>query len=316
VVVGAQTPRPACDEALIGKSTESWLDASKVPATRPIAPVDQPEVYLRNRFGARSAMMTLDEGGWRRPNVRVVMPPAELRSVVEFFWTDEWIEGGSPGHSFRIVADDAAHILWYLRGGAVLRTERISVAGARASHHDADLSGRCVMAGVRLVPGAIPVLFELPAFALTNRSVPLVSIIPSAGAIRVSGMRVATRGGLVDDLASLIADLWRGRAGDSRAAWIANEARAGTTTVGSFARTFGMPPRTVRAWSAKTFGMGLKRLLKIRRLHAALELRLSSAHETWGQVAAGAGYADQSHLIRDCRALLGESPSEFVARGS
>jgi AraC-like DNA-binding protein len=62
--------------------------------------------------------------------------------------------------------------------------------------------------------------------------------------------------------------------------------------------------------------MGLKRLLKIRRLHAALELRLAGAHETWGQVAAAAGYADQPHLVRDCRTFLGESPSEFVSRSS
>ena len=29
---------------------------------------------------------------------------------------------------------------------------------------------------------------------------------------------------------------------------------------------------------------------------------------------AEAGYADQSHLVRDCRAFLGEPPTSFAAR--
>jgi len=256
--------------------------------------------------------MTLDEGGWRRPNVRVVTPPPALRDVVELFWLDEWHDAATTAHSFRIVADDAPHILWYLSGDRALRTQRLSVAGARAWHHDANLQGRRVMAGARLVPGAIPLLFDVPAFALTNRSVPLASI--ASPSIRLP--RCSTRDSLVEDLCTLIASMRGSRVGDTRAAWIAGRHRAGLTTVGSFAATFGMPPRSLRAWSTQTMGMGLKRLLTIRRLHAALDLRLAWKDETWSQIAASTGYADQSHLIRDCRALLGESPSDFIARSS
>jgi len=62
------------------------------------------------------------------------------------------------------------------------------------------------------------------------------------------------------------------------------------------------------------FGMGLKRLLRIRRLHAALDLWLSGAQTNWTRVAASAGYADQPHFIRECRGLLGQAPAAFVAR--
>jgi AraC-like DNA-binding protein len=274
----------------------------------------QPESYFRTRFGAPDAVMTLDEGGWRRPNLQIVTPSPVLRDVVEFFWIDEWADDLATRHSFRIVADDAPHILWYVSGDRVLRTQRLAVAGSRAWYHDANLSGRRVMAGARLVAGAIPMLFGIPAFAVTNRSVPIGELESLGSTARVRPMRVATRSGLVDDLSSLIDGMRRRRIGDSRSAWVASGERAGTTTVASFSRMFDMPPRSVRAWSARTLGLGLKRLLKIRRLHAALELRLSKSHDTWGQVAAAAGYADQSHLIRDCRLLLGESPSAFLAR--
>jgi AraC-like DNA-binding protein len=259
--------------------------------------------------------MTLDEGGWRRPNVRLIAPPAVLSDVVEFFWVDEWTNDVTRAHSFRIVADDAPHILWYLTGDELLRTQRMVIVGARARHHDVSLSSRRIMAGARLVPGSIPTLFGIPAIALTNRSFPVAVAASAPVAVRVRQMKVATRAGLVDDLSSLIELLRNRRVGDSRAAWIARRRRSELMTVESFARIFAMPPRSARAWSGRTLGMGLKRFLNIRRLHAALELRLSRTHETWGQVAAAAGYADQPHLIRDCRRLLGESPSEFLARG-
>jgi hypothetical protein len=87
-------------------------------------------IYLRTCSGARGIVMTLDEGGWRRPNVRVITPPARLRDVVDFFWTDEWTDEEARAHSFRIVADDAPHLLWSLSGNRVLRTQRMFVAGS------------------------------------------------------------------------------------------------------------------------------------------------------------------------------------------
>lgn len=119
----------------------------------------------------------------------------------------------------------------------------------------------------------------------------------------------------VDQLATLILSLPRQHSTvDPRAAWIGALDRHERTSVAELERTLRMPARTIRAWSVANFGMGLKRLLRIRRLHAALELWLSGAHDSWTRVAAAAGYADQPHLIRDCRALLGQAPAAFVAR--
>jgi AraC-like DNA-binding protein len=228
-------------------------------------------------------MMTLDEGGWRRSTVRVFAAPPALRDLIELVWVDEWSEDETRSRQFRIVADDAAHLLWYLGGADGRRTERVSIVGARSRYHDADLSGRRVLIGARLLPGALPLLTKAPAFPLTDRAVPLTEIAASASrALEQLGPRTADEG--VQQLSEV-------------------------------ARVFDVSPRALRSWSAATFGMGLKRLLTIRRLHAALELRLSATLGTWSQVAAAAGYADQSHLIRECRALLGESPTTFIARG-
>jgi AraC-like DNA-binding protein len=259
--------------------------------------------------------MTLDEGGWRRSAVRVVAPPAALSGIVELVWIDEWSEVETSGRQFRIVADDSPHLLWYASRDLARGVRRMSLVGARACHHDVDLSGRQLLIGARLCPGALPLLTPLPAIRLTNRSVPLTELVDRSSARSIRHMTAAGPDAAVDQLATLIASLARrGSSVDSRVAWIGGLDRDARTSVGEIERVLGMPARTLRAWSLAHFGMGLKRLLRIRRLHAALELWLSGAHDSWTRVAAAAGYADQPHLIRDCRALLGQAPAAFVAR--
>ena len=259
-------------------------------------------------------MMTLDEGGWRRSAVRVVAPPPALRDLVELFWIDEWSGDEGHGRQFRIVADDAPHVLWYLDGADGLRTQRVSLVGARAHYHDADLTGRRLLIGARLLPGTLPIITGYPAFALTNRMVPLAAVA-SCPSRTLERIRPRSPDECVHELSSVLEQL-RGRCRrlDPRAEWTAMLSRTESPSVGVMAKAFGMSTRAIRSWSTATLGMGVKRLLTIRRLHAALELRMSGARDTWSQVAAAAGYADQSHLIRDCRALLGESPARFVAR--
>ena len=263
-------------------------------------------------------MMTLDEGGWRRSRERTIAAPPSIRDIVELFWIDEWSQAESAGRTCRIVADDAPHVLWHFVGsGSRLTTQRLTLVGSRSAYYDVDLSGRRMLIGARLRPGALPLLVRQPAAQFTNRSVLLKDIVSPSTARAGRQMDPATPEASVHALAELIAGLRRRRpALDARAEWIARLGRTESTSVATLARLFGMSPRSVRAWSAATLGMGLKRLLKIRRLHAALEMQMSGVCATWSQAAAAAGYADQPHLIRDCRALLGESPAAFVERGA
>jgi AraC-like DNA-binding protein len=68
-----------------------------------------------------------------------------------------------------------------------------------------------------------------------------------------------------------------------------------------FERTFfeqvGVPPMV--------FG----RLVRFRR---ALELKYSEQHRGWADVAYEVGYCDQMHLIHDCKAFAGETPSALL----
>jgi AraC family transcriptional regulator len=60
-------------------------------------------------------------------------------------------------------------------------------------------------------------------------------------------------------------------------------------------------------------GTTVGRYIRSARASWAAE-QLRSTDQPLSSIAAAAGYADQSHFIRECRRLLGASPSEFRRR--
>ena len=48
------------------------------------------------------------------------------------------------------------------------------------------------------------------------------------------------------------------------------------------------------------------------RLLDAAEAVREGERVSWAEVAAGLGYADQSHLIRDFRAAIGQTPAAYA----
>jgi uncharacterized protein DUF6597/helix-turn-helix protein len=262
-------------------------------------------------------VVTLDQAGWNRGMLVLLPPPAPLAKVVEFFWIDERTRHSPRAHEWRIVADGAAHVI-YSRAADQHGTEyhRLHVVGARSHYVDVDCSSRLLTVGARLRPGALPALFRISARELTNRSVPAEWLVRRPAHAALAHLEIATRVHVASCLASFIGDLTaRGRPLDPRAVTLrsgslgtdASEARI-------LARTFGVGERALRSWCIAHLGLGLKRFLRIGRLHQALEHRLQAPATTWTSIAAASGFADQPHLVRDCRALLGESPGEFFAR--
>ena len=85
-------------------------------------------------------------------------------------------------------------------------------------------------------------------------------------------------------------------------------------TVADVARWTGEATRSLRERAHREIGLSPKRTLRVLRLHSALHARRYG--RSWAQVAYAAGYADQAHLTRELRALLGETPSAWQARAS
>jgi len=62
-------------------------------------------------------------------------------------------------------------------------------------------------------------------------------------------------------------------------------------------------------------GLALKHYFRIKRFTAVLQRLASGNAETLADVAASAGYSDQSHLSREFRDLAGITPTQYRPRG-
>lgn len=265
-------------------------------------------------------MVTLDQAGLARSALVMVQVPAPLRNVVDLVWIDERPRLALASPQWRVVPDDAPHLIYYryVDGHPGTEHHRLNVVGARSTYVDVDCSRRLFTIGLRLRPGAIPALLRVAAHEITNRSVAaeLLARDPVCAALDRLGddtpLEAARR--LTELVTHLAA---RGRTIDARARQLASAQPLTALTALSVRRTatsLGIGDRALRRWSATHLGVGLRRFLSIRRLHGALQARLEQPAATWSQIAAANGFADHPHLIRDCHALLGESPSEFFAR--
>lgn len=162
--------------------------------------------------------------------------------------------------------------------------------------------------GLQFAPGVAHALLGVPADELTDRRVELADLarLPRDLTSRVE-YDVPTA------LEQVFVALWA-RADPDRAtlrlaASLDRAARAGLT-VGETARLHGVAERSLRRLSGTLFGYGPKTLMQIHRFQHAM--RLANAGTTLAEAAATAGYADQSHFIRETRRLTGQTPSELT----
>lgn len=96
-----------------------------------------------------------------------------------------------------------------------------------------------------------------------------------------------------------------------QAACISLTSTGGSRMVGALARDFGMSERTLERRFLRTIGTTPKKYARVLRLQHAVKLREKFA--SWAEIAHAAGYYDQSHLIRDCREMYGNSPDAMFS---
>jgi transcriptional regulator GlxA family with amidase domain len=84
------------------------------------------------------------------------------------------------------------------------------------------------------------------------------------------------------------------------------------TAVAELAAGHGVSTRTLQRLFARHVGVGPKWVLRHLRMHAALEALGTGCDADWTSFALDLGYFDQAHFIRDFRAVVGRSPTEYA----
>jgi len=96
-----------------------------------------------------------------------------------------------------------------------------------------------------------------------------------------------------------------------QAACISLGRSGGAHQVSTLARHFGLSERTLERRFLRSIGTTPKKFARVLRLQHAVQLR--EKFSSWAEIAHAAGYYDQSHLIRDCREMYGNSPEALFS---
>jgi AraC-like DNA-binding protein len=177
----------------------------------------------------------------------------------------------------------------------------VGLTGPASRAHQTQAGRDMVCFGVRLRPGALEPLFGLapPQFAgrmASPSELPrdLVSMMETAAAVGTWAESVQSLDMLLLDRAAAAVDPDPVTA--RTALRLARDFDVGR--IGKIAADEGLSPRHLRRRFLAAAGMTPKAYAQARRMRLACMLMLSGTGG-WSAVAAGAGFADQAHLIRE-----------------
>jgi hypothetical protein len=233
---------------------------------------------------------------------REFTPPPELQSHVACLW----VRDGEPSGG-RVVPDGCADLVW--------TGDDLIVAGPSTRPFVPSMAADGVKFGVRFRVGAAGAALGLPARELLNAS-------PSVGELWRDDGELADQVGAADDPAArmgVVVDALAEHLHD--AAPVDPLVRAAAlglaypgARVGAVGK--GLGDRQLRRRFDAAVGYSPKALAGILRLQRFLALARKGSVPDLARLALDAGYADQSHLSRECRRLTGLPPGALLREGA
>jgi AraC-like DNA-binding protein len=254
-------------------------------------------------------------GGYRE-----YAPPVRLERFVESLWTHRAPHElpAGPGAMHRVLPDPALSLAFSCRrdgGGRLLDPELIVIGPKHRPHVFAFRAGR-ELAAVRVKLEWCALLLGLEPGDHRDAERDLTDVDPRLLAELLQPL-AETRD--ADQAASLLAVLVARYAGslDARPPSAAARAlelvrrSAGRVSVDRAAERVGVPLRTLHRAVRSEAGISLKRFARVTRLLAAVTRADRNPGPCWASIAADSGFCDQSHLVRECRAITGLAPGQI-----
>jgi AraC-like DNA-binding protein len=223
------------------------------------------------------------------------VPPA-LRSSVCAIWQVEVAEGDSWLHP--VLPDGYTDAI-------VTPSMRIVVHGPVSKGDQQPLPAGTVVTGARLRPGSMTRLVDVRADEARDRAIDVGELDTGS---TDSGDVVSA---LSRFLAGLSGELPYAQQQVLRACtMLAQSPSAGS--VRQVADEISVSERLLRHAFAGQVGLSPKLFHQVRRFQKALRLAATGRQGGLAQVALDAGYADQAHFTRECRALSGTTPARLL----
>ena len=250
-------------------------------------------------------------------------PPTGLSPVVKTVWFARGTRADFD-HAEPIVPDGCVELVFNFADafeqvddtGVRHRQPRDLLVGPTMQPTTAVPTGHVDLLGLRLWPGRTSSFLRTPMWRLTDQLISMSSVLSGTDRLLddLCEERIDRR------LAHLAAAFTaRARAPQSRASSGALkqslttiEAHRGAVTVQTLSKMTGVSRRHLERQFRDEVGLGAKHVARIARVHHALEVMRTHPSFNGADIAACCGYTDQAHLIRECRALTGETPSRLA----
>jgi AraC-like DNA-binding protein len=253
-------------------------------------------------------------GGYREYD-----PPASLARFAEALWIhrapDELPPGDGAMH--RVLPDPALNLAFYCRrqSDGIPIEPRVIVIGPKTRPHIFAFQSGHEIAAVRVkLEWSAPLLGLVPEDH-RDAEHDLARVLPRLAETLLESLAATRSAGEATGRLAATIVRWagglppRGPAMSSHALDLVRRA-SGRVTVERVAGRMGVPLRTLRRQVRREAGISLKEYARVTRFLHAVTLADRSTSPAWAAIAADTGFCDQSHLVRECRALSGLAPSQ------
>ncbi len=257
------------------------------------------------------------------------LPARELRAFVEHYWIVRWDLRGQAPHLAETLPHPSVH--WITEG------RRSAIQGVPTGLFSRVLTGRGRVFGVKFRPGGFYPFLGTPVSAFTDDSLSLGSVFgregraigKALGALHAEALGVRDRqpgdkpegdqSNIDERMMDLVERFLLARLPepDPQLRIITEMVAAivggpDVTKVEAVAGRFGMSQRSLQRLFRQYVGVSPKWMIQRYRLHEAVE-RVAAGHRvSWSRLALDLGYFDQTHFIKDFKALVGKSPAEYA----
>jgi AraC-like DNA-binding protein len=258
-------------------------------------------------------------------------PAVDLSPFVDLYWIASW--DLAPGETLLV------ETLPHPCVNVVVAAGQSLVHGPVKGRFSRTLAGRGRVVGARLRPGAFRVFSKQPAWQLVDTA----AGFPEAFGVESGPLESAVLGQADERAVAILEQFLRERLPaqpDPAALDLADRSQRGDLgelverieiidrIVGRIARDrdvvrvedlalgVGLGRRTIERLLREYVGLSPKWVIRQYRLQIAADEAAKGQVVDWPRLANDLGYADQAHFIRDFRAILGTTPSEFARRAA